>query len=51
LNEFLKNYRTDQEQGQKSQEQEATISKLITLAAQQADCGTDHWVAEDDGAA
>ena len=35
LNEFLKNYRTDQDQGRKLQEQELTIAKLQTLVAQQ----------------
>lgn len=35
LNEFLKNYRADQEQGRQLQEQELTIANLQTLVKQQ----------------
>jgi trimeric autotransporter adhesin len=35
LNEFLKNYRADQEQGRQLQEQELTIANLETLVKQQ----------------
>ena len=35
LNEFLKNYRTDQDQARKLQEQEATITQLKNLTMQQ----------------
>ena len=35
LNEFLKNYRTDQDQARKLQEQEATIAQLKASVMQQ----------------
>ena len=35
LNEFLKNYRTDQDQGRKLREQELTIARLEALVARQ----------------
>jgi len=35
LNEFLKNYRIDQDQGRKLQEQETTIAQLKTVVTQQ----------------
>ena len=35
FNEFLKNYRTDQDQGRKLREQELTIARLEALVAQQ----------------
>jgi hypothetical protein len=34
-NEFLKNYRTDQDQGRKLREQELTIARLEALVVQQ----------------
>ena len=37
LNEFLKNYRTDQDQGRELQEQELTIAKLQTLSSTAAE--------------
>jgi hypothetical protein len=35
LDEFLKNYRTDQDQGRKLREQKLTIARLEALVAQQ----------------